>query len=347
MNHRYMHLEALRGLSALAVVEGHYHLFPGLKLTGLFAVDLFFVMSGFVIAHAYGEKLRRGMTFFDFVRIRLIRLYPMYLLAHFEGIAILYFVYGGFQSRWAMGLGLFMLPDPTSATDLYPIILVAWSLAYEIIINLVYGLTVRYWTTRNIAVFSVFSAAALFFCTNFYGSYNFGWWWPNSPGGLAKIFFCFPLGVLIYNLREAGFSWPRAPSWLILLAPFVLLWNWDIGRATFALQTLIEFVFIPALVILAVGGEPPARLWKVCGILGIVSYPAYLLHVAIIQPTSALLLASQGVDRYIASMLVLAGFTWLCWAVDQYADAPLRRFLLRVSAPRRASAAPTAAGANG
>jgi peptidoglycan/LPS O-acetylase OafA/YrhL len=98
--HSFVILDALRGVAAAAVVTVHAPLFfhsvatPGsvpdasghAPMTGpLFeaylAVDFFFLLSGFVLAHAYGEKLNDGMTSCQFMRCRLIRLYPLYLLA--------------------------------------------------------------------------------------------------------------------------------------------------------------------------------------------------------------------------------------------------------------------------
>ena len=85
-------LDALRGIAAAVVVTRHA---PALFGIGLFpnsslGVDLFFVMSGFVIAHAYDQRIERGLNWRQFFVIRAIRLYPLYLL----GTAI-----GGRQRR--------------------------------------------------------------------------------------------------------------------------------------------------------------------------------------------------------------------------------------------------------
>ncbi|SMF63362.1 Peptidoglycan/LPS O-acetylase OafA/YrhL, contains acyltransferase and SGNH-hydrolase domains [Tistlia consotensis] len=85
-------LSALRGLAALAIFAGHYNgwLVNNLELsrwTGLadkfyLAVDLFFLMSGLIIAHVYGPSFGRlgGRAYGDFLVLRLSRLYPLHLL---------------------------------------------------------------------------------------------------------------------------------------------------------------------------------------------------------------------------------------------------------------------------
>ncbi len=79
-------LDGLRGVAALCVVQTHTQdLLLGDTLpTAYLAVDLFFLLSGFVLAHAYEERLRQGMTLHRFMLARLVRLYPLYL----AGIAI-------------------------------------------------------------------------------------------------------------------------------------------------------------------------------------------------------------------------------------------------------------------
>ena len=75
-------LDALRGIAAAVVVTRHA---PALFGIGLFpnsslGVDLFFVMSGFVIAHAYDQRIEKGLNWRQFLVIRAIRLYPLDLL---------------------------------------------------------------------------------------------------------------------------------------------------------------------------------------------------------------------------------------------------------------------------
>ncbi|MEZ0318317.1 MAG: acyltransferase family protein [Methylophilaceae bacterium] len=81
-NQRYEFLDGMRGIAAFAVVFYHYALHGNIRNwfpSAPIAVDLFFCLSGFVIAFAYLQKLQSGMTYKDYFIKRLVRLYPMYL----------------------------------------------------------------------------------------------------------------------------------------------------------------------------------------------------------------------------------------------------------------------------
>lgn len=75
-------LEGLRFLSSLAIVAGHYAPYVGnyawiAKLH--LAVDLFFVISGIVIAERYADRIGGLAEYLDFLRRRFARLYPLHI----------------------------------------------------------------------------------------------------------------------------------------------------------------------------------------------------------------------------------------------------------------------------
>jgi peptidoglycan/LPS O-acetylase OafA/YrhL len=85
---RFDLLDGLRGVAAIAVMLHHYTQHTGWDWFGgaWVAVDLFFVLSGFVIAHSYSKKLLNGMSFREFAFVRLVRLAPLYLLGLALGV---------------------------------------------------------------------------------------------------------------------------------------------------------------------------------------------------------------------------------------------------------------------
>src|ERR1041384_6138813 len=78
---RFLGLDGLRGVCALTVLLFHAaNLFDQGPIFqhGYLAVDMFFLMSGFVIAFIHEERLRSGMGLIAFLRIRARRLLPVF-----------------------------------------------------------------------------------------------------------------------------------------------------------------------------------------------------------------------------------------------------------------------------
>src|ERR1700744_1024629 len=90
--HTFAMLDAIRGLAALIVAERHLaHYFFDKQLPGSYlAVDIFFVLSGFVIAHAYEPRFAKGMRPTRFFAIRIIRLWPLYIAGCLLGFLTLF-----------------------------------------------------------------------------------------------------------------------------------------------------------------------------------------------------------------------------------------------------------------
>jgi peptidoglycan/LPS O-acetylase OafA/YrhL len=80
---RFETLDSWRGICALLVAVFHMPLAGALAgnqfIRGSYLfVDFFFVLSGFVIAHAYGAKLTRGEGLAKFMVTRFGRLFPLH-----------------------------------------------------------------------------------------------------------------------------------------------------------------------------------------------------------------------------------------------------------------------------
>jgi len=78
-------LNGLRGVAALSVALGHYHIGELLPVLSIFywkdaAVDLFFVLSGFTLCYAYDAGGSFGLPLRNYLVARIARIYPLYLL---------------------------------------------------------------------------------------------------------------------------------------------------------------------------------------------------------------------------------------------------------------------------
>jgi peptidoglycan/LPS O-acetylase OafA/YrhL len=105
-------LTGIRGIAALSVVLYHYaggflpainpDAYTGLIAKGYLWVDMFFLLSGFVMAHVYGavfDHQVRPKAYFHFMLLRFARIYPLHLfiLCALVGLELsrLYLVHAG------------------------------------------------------------------------------------------------------------------------------------------------------------------------------------------------------------------------------------------------------------
>lgn len=83
-NKKLLNLESLRGIAAILVVFFHFninsHFNNNLTNNSWLMVDLFFVLSGFVISLNYIDKLKTLRELYAFQEKRFLRLYPLHLL---------------------------------------------------------------------------------------------------------------------------------------------------------------------------------------------------------------------------------------------------------------------------
>lgn len=286
----YEPLNGLRGVAAIAVVLFHASEIMQTQIAprGYLAVDLFFVLSGFVIAHAYDRKFAAGLGPFRFFWLRVKRFYPLYLAGMLLGTVVMAIdvfrppsPMTPVQFAGTFVAGLLFLPVPWR--DLYPLNVPAWSLLCELLINLVYGLLWK--RTAALALLAACSWALL--------------WLPqiqdaNLLTGMLRAGFSFPVGVFIYRFRPRV---PKLPGWpTIALLAAVLL-------SSFPDMLAITVIFPLGIALLA-------RCDNGFGFerLGRLSFPLYATHWPIIQ-------FGFGLSRQLPIDPTIQGFAWVGVAI--------------------------------
>jgi len=163
VQHKAPQLDAIRGLAILLVImHNQTAKYPSLHLEHVFrngwmGVDLFFVLSGFLITGILVDTKQSANYFRNFYARRCLRILPLYysvivfifVIVPFLRPAEAHTVFERSSPWWAYPLFLqnFLIPSPTSAVG--PLA-VTWSLAIEEQFYLVWPGVVRYCSSRQI-----------------------------------------------------------------------------------------------------------------------------------------------------------------------------------------------------
>jgi peptidoglycan/LPS O-acetylase OafA/YrhL len=346
---KYTNLDAIRGIAALLIVLRHTpaaFLPPHFQQSYL-AVDLFFVMSGFVIASAYEDKIASGkLGFRNFMRIRLIRLYPLYLVGALVGLPV-YFMQHASPDTSAMSLtirtALVLAPSllmlPARSHPLYPLDGPAWSLLFELISNAVYGAIHQHLSNRRLLTTSAIAALIIVAHCLHDGDLDIGFHLSDFIVALARVSFSFSAGVLLYRKRSVFQSFAAKSARLTVLftafplAAVAALLCIDVPAPLSSIVTASTvIVLMPLLVMVAASVTPPAFCRPIFEWMGRVSYGAYIIHVPLLVLVGD---ATAAMDPGLASRpatlpLLIIAFIVLVHLLDKYMDIPFRKVLTRV-----------------
>lgn len=339
---KYAVLDGMRGLAALFVVVRHTpDLWDFSFFRSYLAVDLFFVLSGFVIAHAYDRKLSAGeLTPARFMTARLIRLYPAYFFSLAFCILVIALEVSRHAASQEAGIGdyvvatllsmLFLPSQIPGNFSLFPLNFPCWSLFFELVFNALYSATQKWLTRRVLLAIVVATGAFTVYCAMKNGGLDIGFLWGlrSVVTGGSRCFFGIFMGLLVYRhahlFRVRSRLWcrylPMAAVCLVLASPSVPRFDW-------VCDALCITVVFPACV--ALGGQrSTGRSDAVLLLLGAASYPVYVLHkplgdlVKLGFDTAAIKSAAPW-----AGLLFVVLLTATAIVLERIYDLPVRRFL--------------------
>jgi peptidoglycan/LPS O-acetylase OafA/YrhL len=338
----FVTLDGLRGVAAFAILARHT-LSRDLLFESYLAVDFFFVLSGFVLAHAYGKRLRGEMSPAAFMKVRLIRLYPLYALAlALSTVPILtQYLHGnpplpGIAIDYAAAI--LFLPTPASPS-LFPLVGPSWSLFFELIANGVLGLFWRSCGSRMLVAVVFASALVLIIAatTKMFGfgyepgagALNNGYYWKTFGAGLIRVAFSFFCGVLVYQIwlvRKPPFS---APPLVIAASLLGLLAVHPLDDLQVAYDLTVTILIFPLVLWLAASSQVNGVLGRAFALLGLTSYGVYILHFPLFPVKSVLqkLIPSTSAMWPINVGFIVFVFAFAL-AADYYFDRPVRQKLM-------------------
>jgi peptidoglycan/LPS O-acetylase OafA/YrhL len=278
-HNRFSFIDALRGLASMAVVLFHAvagehinSLPPWLRATvaqGEFGVSVFFVLSGFVIAHSQRDRKLTICGVGHFMLRRSIRLDPPYWVAIATAIGFALLASTLVKNRAPIEFSapqiishLFYLQDLVGYKNVNPAF---WTLCYEIQFYLVFALLLCAHSRKWIAAAFILSLL-----------------WPlglapTIRGLFVNLWFGFLLGVGAY------YAWrtPKILRWFLAYAAVIgvaAVWRDN----HFALVCVATAVVIT---LMARAGRIGSLNWRWLQFLGAISYSLYLIHHPIIAAT--------------------------------------------------------------
>lgn len=281
---RHVMLDGVRGFAALTVLALHLNI-EGLEgfRRGYLMVDLFFMLSGFVMTLAYEPKLRTGLTPLRFMIGRYRRLLPVVWLGVAIGIGsylVLRDANWGVRG-WALqvGMAMFLVPTVWISRDpaLFPLNRPHWSLFFELVANAVHALVLWRLGDRAIGWVTILFALLLAWSIMEVGSNGHGAFQDLWYLGFLRVGFGYVAGVWLAR------RWARSKPTTTLPWPLILMLLTIVLLAIEAVPVWIGEIFavmiaFPVVVWLAASVHVPQRSHKPLIWLGAISYPLYATH---------------------------------------------------------------------
>lgn len=288
-------LDGIRGIAILLVIALHwahpyFPYFPG----GYVGVDVFFVLSGFLITSALwkGSARSPASAWFRFERRRIERLYPALIAFLVVGTAFVWFFdepVSGTQAVGASALALVQMSTFVAGSGSHALgpFGHTWSLSVEWLFYLVWPIIViatrRRLSPRSMAVATLVLAATLYVASSFTGS---TWFYFGPLSRSAQIL----AGASLALFLASGGSF-RVPLFVGAGAVAALA-IWTIA-GTQEMDPTYRLVGYPLATVSAVcilgcalrqeGTGAKILAWTPLALVGRVSYSLYLWHVLAIQ----------------------------------------------------------------
>lgn len=305
---RYETLDGWRGLAALAVTFYHVPIAHAFRdLAGWknleFFVDFFFVLSGFVICHAWGRRISQVGDATTFMSRRFWRVWPLHIVILGAFLAIE-------CAEWvavkALGLSLGDAPftGPSSVASLLSnIVLIqslnlhgtttwngpAWSISVEFWTYLAFAGVMllaagRTWVMALVALLGA-TVIAIFSPIWLFATHDFG---------LARALYGFFAGAVAYRMITPTTSTARSGSGLEIAAVLAMA-VWMAGTGKNWTSMLAPIVFVGLVVVFARGGGLLTRflMSRPVQLLGLWSYSIYLVHTLIYYGMRIVLVAVE------------------------------------------------------
>jgi len=319
-SHEFYYAEQVRD-AAIARTQG----------LGLF-VDLFFVISGFVMGFVYDGRIERPRDYGSFMWKRIARLYPLHLVVYALNVVVWAVLLTQRDSDTApsfsadcMVAGALLVQSVYDCGG-YSFNGVTWSISVEMVMYLLLPLLIAIGARSRVALTALSIVATCALVVAIYPSQR----WAEAPEilrGLAG----FSFGYLVFKLKHLLPTVPGGSGLMLVLCAIALV-GMLLGVSQFVTMAILAALFVVAVSADGAGQVHPL-VERLCP-LGQLTYSIYIWHRVIV-----LVLLNVVADKLfpgnMAVLISMTAVTLVAIALVSYAgyfliEVPGRRALTRL-----------------
>jgi exopolysaccharide production protein ExoZ len=347
-------VQILRAVAASAVVVAHAqswiskmtgapHAPLDLHFLGGFAVDLFFVISGFIMVYTSEPMFGRPDGPKTFFLHRLVRIVPLYWIvtAGYIALSLAFPQFGRSYGLDFIITSFLFIPMLNADGEVMPIVGHGWTLNFEMVFYAVFALAVFAPRRPAVALASAALAAMVVIGQQLVPTSTVLAFWTD-PFILQFIF-----GMLIGLLYREGLRLPKPLAVGLMVTGCALVYVFRASSIDAPPLTLWASFSAALLVAGATFGDFSLEgpVWRSLAIVGDASYSIYLLHSAPIRGALALSRATSldfASAPWLYVSLTLVGAIALGIVTYYMFERPLTRYLRSLLKPRKLAQASAA-----
>jgi peptidoglycan/LPS O-acetylase OafA/YrhL len=311
-------VQALRAFAALAVAFlhiAHDDIANGTDPRGIFkaitdffpwdaGVDIFFVISGFVIVHASARLFATPGAPWRFLRRRLTRIVPLYWIMTTAFIAVLLAnraeIHGDIGGPVYLAASYCFVPWPRPDGVMQPAFGLGWTLNYEMFFYILF--TPFLWFSQRRAAITAGIVLAVLAALGPVLSFSRPLHFWTDPIILE---FVFGMGIALLAARKI--SLPAPVRVVLILAAIITFHENAAGHGIRPLIYGLPAAALVACAVLTTGTAAMGRVEKLLVRLGDASYAMYLVHPFVMRGFSALWQKIHAQNEILGTIYVLAG----------------------------------------
>lgn len=325
---------------------------------GAIAVTYFFVLSGFLVAFGYRNKFQKLdlSTYKQFMMNRLLRLYPLHLLAFIISIYVVYLT--GFKTNWIYAvMNLFLVQTYSNiGIQVFSFSSISWFIADCIFL---YSVTPFVLFTLNktkisskfklLLMLELLVLASGFIVAYFFKgnvlSFSTGWWFIYiSPYNRLFDYLIGLIGGIIFALLVEKIQ--KKYSFLVfsvleLCAIIAGYLSYKLHLFSFADSLGYDMAYVPTglfiIFVFAFQGGLLSKLLssKIFVKLGELSFPIIMIHKPCIVLTTLVLGGKiywvGEKNHFLAQILLFGAILCIADAINRYYEKPLKNWIKKIS----------------